>query len=235
MFVQLISSGLFRYQDRDVTSGELASQLQDSLKAQLPGTVAIEVNQIDSGPPVVSYPFAVQVLSEDRQRAIDAAGEIEVFLKSTQVTLSNGQIAKVTKTKRSFTQGVTRINGRQAIQVDAGFDNEQTSAVVEKLQKKVEQEFSNKLKNRNVNLAFDFGLESQNADSFSSLGLVFPLALVLMLVVLVAQFKSILQPLLVFMALPFSLLGVALGLYLTDNSISFLDGWIDRFVRHCRQ
>jgi multidrug efflux pump subunit AcrB len=45
--------------------------------------------------------------------------------------------------------------------------------------------------------------------------------LVLMLVVLVLQFRSILQPLLVFIALPFSLLGVAVGLYLTDNSISF--------------
>ncbi|MBP6880302.1 efflux RND transporter permease subunit [Candidatus Saccharibacteria bacterium] len=212
---------LVPYKDRDVTSSELAQKLQESLKNKLPNTVNIEANQIDSGPPVISYPFSVQVYSEDKQTAIDTAVEIEVFLKGTKVTLNNGQIAKVTKTKRSFTQGVTRIDGKQAIQVDASFDNEQTSAVVEKLQKKVEENFSNKQKNRNVNLAFDFGLESQNADSFSSLGLVFPLALVLMLVVLVVQFRSILQPLLVFMALPFSLLGVALGLYLTDNSISF--------------
>lgn len=212
---------LVRYQDRNVTSSELARKLQDGLDKQLPETVSIEVNQIDSGPPVVSYPFAVQIFSEDRQSAVDAAVELDTFLKGTKVTLNNGQVANVTKTKRSFTQGVTRINGKQTIQVDAGFDNDQTSAVVEKLQKKVEDEFANKQKDRNVALAFDFGLESQNADSFSSLGLAFPLALVLMLVVLVLQFRSILQPLLVFIALPFSLLGVAVGLYLTDNSISF--------------
>src|SRR5206468_3980614 len=35
------------------------------------------------------------------------------------------------------------------------------------------------------------------------------------------QFRSLLQPLLIFMALPFSIFGITLGLYLTDNAFSF--------------
>jgi multidrug efflux pump len=40
-------------------------------------------------------------------------------------------------------------------------------------------------------------------------------------ILLVIQFRSFLQPLLIFMALPFSFFGIALGLYLTKNSFSF--------------
>ncbi|MFZ1484149.1 MAG: efflux RND transporter permease subunit, partial [Candidatus Saccharimonadales bacterium] len=35
------------------------------------------------------------------------------------------------------------------------------------------------------------------------------------------QFRSLLQPILIFMAIPFSLFGITLGLYLTDNAFSF--------------
>jgi multidrug efflux pump subunit AcrB len=38
---------------------------------------------------------------------------------------------------------------------------------------------------------------------------------------LAVEFRSLLQPLLIFMAIPFSLFGVTLGLYLTHNAFSF--------------
>ena len=38
---------------------------------------------------------------------------------------------------------------------------------------------------------------------------------------LIFEFRSFLQPLLIFMAIPFSLFGVTLGLYLSDNPFSF--------------
>ena len=39
--------------------------------------------------------------------------------------------------------------------------------------------------------------------------------------VLAFQFRSFLQPLLIFLAIPFSLFGITLGLYLTNNPFSF--------------
>jgi multidrug efflux pump subunit AcrB len=45
--------------------------------------------------------------------------------------------------------------------------------------------------------------------------------LVVMYVLLAFQFRSLLQPLLIFMAIPFSIFGIMLGLDLTENAISF--------------
>jgi multidrug efflux pump subunit AcrB len=53
------------------------------------------------------------------------------------------------------------------------------------------------------------------------LAIAFPILLVVIFVLLAFQFRSLLQPLLIFMAIPFSLFGVTLGLYLTDNAFSF--------------
>ena len=70
-------------------------------------------------------------------------------------------------------------------------------------------------------LGFDFGQASDDAESFASLAWAFPLALLLMYTLLTVQFKSFLQPLLIFIAIPFTFFGVFGGLYLTDNALSF--------------
>jgi multidrug efflux pump subunit AcrB len=49
----------------------------------------------------------------------------------------------------------------------------------------------------------------------------FPILLLAMYLLMVWQFRSFLQPLLIFMAIPFSFFGVAFGLHLTDNPLSF--------------
>jgi multidrug efflux pump subunit AcrB len=70
-------------------------------------------------------------------------------------------------------------------------------------------------------LAFDFGQESDNQDDFAALGTSGLVALGLMLLLLIIQFRSLLQPILVFLAIPFSFFGLTSALALTDNGISF--------------
>ena len=70
-------------------------------------------------------------------------------------------------------------------------------------------------------VVFDFGQESENQESFATLALAFPLVLVAIYILLAFQFRSLAQPLMIFMAIPFSLFGITLGLYLTDNAFSF--------------
>ncbi len=71
-------------------------------------------------------------------------------------------------------------------------------------------------------MRFDFGAESDNQDDFAALGIAGLVALVLMLVVITVQFRSLAQSLLIFLAIPFSFLGVSTILSLTDNPLSFL-------------
>ncbi|MDG2040057.1 MAG: efflux RND transporter permease subunit, partial [Ilumatobacter sp.] len=69
---------------------------------------------------------------------------------------------------------------------------------------------------------FDFGLESVNQDDFAALGVAGLVALVLMLLLIAVQFRSLAQSLLIFMAVPFSFFGVFTALSVTDNPLSFL-------------
>jgi multidrug efflux pump subunit AcrB len=70
-------------------------------------------------------------------------------------------------------------------------------------------------------LNFDFGQEDENQESFMSLLVAFPILLFAMYLLLAAQFRSLLQPLLIFMAIPFSFFGITLALYWSDNAFSF--------------
>ena len=69
---------------------------------------------------------------------------------------------------------------------------------------------------------FDFGLESDNQDDFAALGVAGLVALLLMLLLITIQFRSLAQSLLIFLAIPFSFFGVFSALSITDNPLSFL-------------
>ncbi|GBF32128.1 RND multidrug efflux transporter [Desulfocucumis palustris] len=67
----------------------------------------------------------------------------------------------------------------------------------------------------------EFGGEAKDmAESFSSLGLALILSVVLVFMVMVAQFESLFQPFIIMFCLPPTFVGVILGLGITGNSIS---------------
>ncbi len=70
--------------------------------------------------------------------------------------------------------------------------------------------------------SYDVGGEYKEQQStFGSLGVILMLAQIAIFAVLVLQFKSILQPLIVFSAIPFAISGSFIALYLTGWSFSF--------------
>lgn len=62
--------------------------------------------------------------------------------------------------------------------------------------------------------------EEENA--FNDFGWAFAMALLLIFAVLVVQFKSFIQPFIIMLAIPLSMIGVFIGLFVTGNPISFL-------------
>jgi multidrug efflux pump subunit AcrB len=111
------------------------------------------------------------------------------------------------------------------IGVTSQFDGTDTTTLTTLAQDAVKKEFDAaklaKYGLKPADVTFDIGQEQENQDSFKTLALAFPILLVVIYLLLALQFRSLLQPLLIFMALPFSLFGVTLGLYLTDNAFSF--------------
>ncbi len=214
---------LVRYENREPTSQNLVSQLDRAFQGFQGARV--KVSQLDVGPPAEDLPFHVQIVSEDRTAATHLATDIVAFLRGRSVKRANGIAARITQVEIATPDQVTRLDSKQIVEVRAGFDADDTSALVTAGRDVVKQEFTpSRLKSYGLNknaLTFDFGTESENQESFKTMLIAFPILLVIMYLFMALQFRSYLQPLLIFSAIPYSFFGVAAGLYLTDNPLSF--------------
>ncbi len=210
------------YTGRAITSPELVKQLQTSFDQEFPEAKA-SVGQVDVGPPVAA--FNVQVQTEDREKGFKLARDIEVYLQKTTLTRVSGKTAHFKSVAVSSEDQFIRNKGVPTINVSANFDGDDTTTLVTLAQDSIKKEFNaEKLATYGLPkdaVAFDLGQESENQDSFKSLALAFPILLLFIYLLLVLEFRSLLQPLLIFLAIPFSLFGVTLGLFLTNNAFSF--------------
>ncbi len=213
---------IISYTKRAATAPQLVADLQKAFDSKFTGAKAI-VGQVDLGPP--SAAFTVQLKANNRPAALKAANDVAAFLRTKQLIRASGKTAHFTHVTPPNPQIFTGTNGQSNVDVTASFDGTDTTTLVNLAQTAVNQEFTGaKLSSYGLqagDLSFDIGQESQNQDSFKTLALAFPVLLLIMYLVLVLEFRSFLQPLLIFMAIPFSIFGVMFGLFITNNPISF--------------
>jgi multidrug efflux pump subunit AcrB len=216
-FVEIIS-----YNKRDVTSVQLVAELQKKFNSDFTDAI-VTVGQMDVGPPASQ--FAASIQTDDREAGFRLAHDVAEYLKTAELTRPSGQKAHFTNVTPPSPSQYVRSNGKSTILVAAGFDGTDTTTLVTLGQNALKKEFdATRLASYGLPdnaLTFDLGQESENQDSFKALVIAFPLLLLVIYLLLAIQFRSMLQPLLIFLAIPFSLFGVALGLYLTDNPFSF--------------
>jgi multidrug efflux pump subunit AcrB len=216
-----LTINLISYDERTVRSPELQKELQAKFKNF--EKASVKVGQIDAGPPPSA--FSVHIQSDNREASQKLAKDIRAFLMNKELTRPSGEKAKITEITVSDPGTYSRNDGSLYLDVSANFDADDTTTLVTLAQTAVEKEFdSKKLAAYNLDkdvLKFDFGQEDENQESFAALAMAFPVLLLAIYLLLAIQFRSLLQPLLIFMALPFSLFGITLGLYLTDNAFSF--------------
>lgn len=210
------------YTEREVTSPELVRQLQERFNADFPEARAA-VGQLDVGPPTSD--FTVLITADDREAAYRAANDIADFMRVTRLERLNGTAAQFVNVSVSSADEFLRVGNRPVVQVTGGFDGDDISTLVSLAETAVNERFDEATLGQYGLSAdavtFDIGQESENQESFNSLLLAFPAMLVVMYLLLAFQFRSLLQPLLIFLAIPFSLFGIMLGLDVTNNAISF--------------
>ncbi len=180
---------------------------------------------VSNGPPELLFPFTMQVFGEDIEVLTQAAETMRADLDGRTLELPNGDPFTVLETDLALDDVVAREDGRRLVEVRARFDDDSVTSTTAETQAWFEDNYGpDRLAALGLQpdaLGFDFGLESDNQESFSSLPLAFTVALVLMLVLLMIQFRSSVQWILVFLAIPFSFFGVFGGLLITDNVLSF--------------
>ncbi len=214
---------LTHYQDRDVTAPELKQRLEKAFTGFKDANIKVSLN--GAGGPAEDQPFKAQINTDDPAKAAMLSADIVKFLNNTTFERQNKTKFKAVNAQAADSGTVTRKNAKRIFEVKSGFDADDVTALVTVAQTAVEKEFTaEKLATYGLGkdaLQFDFGNESNNQDSFKSMITAFPILILTMLILLVIQFRSLLQPLLILLAIPFSFLGVAVGLYLTENTLSF--------------
>ncbi len=216
---------LVPFSDRDTTAPTYVERLEEQLQGL--DDMRITVAPLENGPPVADFPFAAQITIDDASVAAgeDFAFELRDALIGATLDKASGEETTITDAIVSTEGQVFRTDGARQVEVRAAFSNDDLTNNLNATEELVADLFpAADLESRGLAadaIAFDFGQESDNQDDFAALGQALIVALVLMLLLLVFQFRSIVQPLLVFLAIPFSFLGVFTALSLTGNPISF--------------
>ncbi len=187
--------------------------------------VRVVFNQVSAGPPKALFPFRVQLNGEDAEALNTAARSIARDLDGSIIERDTGTSFTVLETNVVLTDVVARRDGRRYVEVQARFDGDDITTTTAETRSLLEDRYGpEELTALGLGpdaLQFDFGVETQNQESFASMVPAFVIALVAMMILLIVQFRSSVQWLLVFLAIPFSLFGVFGGLLLTDNDLSF--------------
>ncbi len=105
---------------------------------------------------------------------------------------------------------ITRIDGLRSIGVSCNVDKKQTPAgkIIKDLEAKVFPELLKK--HSGIYLEFQ-GQQKDSAESFTSLLIGFPIALVGIYVIIATIFRSYIQPLIIMLTVPFGIIGAVLG------------------------
>ncbi len=205
------------------TVHELVERLEPIAEARTDARVVFSA--ISNGPPELLFPFTMQVFGEDLDSLIAAGDAMREDLDGRALELPNGDVFNVLETDLALEDVVARDDGARYIEVRARFDNDSVTSTTATTQEYFEDNWGgDRLAEFGLAddaLGFDFGLESDNQEAFAALPLAFGIALLAMLVLLIVQFRSSIQWLLVFLAIPFSFFGMFGGLLLTDNPLSF--------------
>lgn len=216
------------FDERDTTAPTFVDRIEERLD-DVPG-IRVSVRPLEQGPPVEEFPFAAQINVDES--TVDAgqslADDLRAQLIGAELDKASGEDATILDAIVSTDGQIYRVDGDRQIEVRAQFSNDDLTNNLDATESLVNDLYgADELAALGLSadaIEFDYGQESDNQDDFASLGQAMIVALLLMLILLIVQFRSIVQPLLIFLAVPFSFFGVFTALSLSDNPISFFVG-----------
>ena len=218
---------LVPFTDRETKAPEISATLEQAIEEEFSGPALITVTAVDNGPPSSAFPFGIRIYSEDVEVLRSATQKTADTFEGVVLENYNGDQIEVLSSKIDGVEDeILRDNGRRYAITRFSYDSENptlvsllTEAEFKEIysEEEVEEAFGVPMSN----IEFDAGQEGDFQDSFNTLLLAIPIALFLMYSLLAVQFRSFVQPFLILLAVPFTIFGVAVGLYLTDNAASF--------------
>lgn len=206
---------------RDITAPDIAKNIQDKMDSIVPVNGSIKVIPLSAGgPPPSDFPVEIRVYSDSKDTLAKATKDIADYLADA---VFDGY--SITATRINNLEFIAKADGKRYATVQASVSEGYDSATLTKITNSVIEKFNDDyLKENNLSkdaISADLGQEQEFSESFQSAGVAFIAAVLIMYAFLVALYGSFLLPILIFVAVPFTLPGVFLGLWGTDNPISF--------------
>ncbi len=185
-----------------LTAAEVTTQVQNSLL----GGIATQLRQADR-------------LIDVRVRLLDSVRRDPQQLAQVPIIGANGQVlplsALATLTSNAGEGEISRENQQRYVSLKANLEGRDLGSAV--------QEVRGKLAGLKLPAGYTLvlgGLYASQQETFGQLLAVLGLAIVLVYLVLVVQFRSFSQPLAIFTAIPLALFGVVVALWLTHTPIN---------------
>jgi HAE1 family hydrophobic/amphiphilic exporter-1 len=183
---------------------QIASTVHDALLGRVASIYQEKGEQID---------IRIRLEEEDR----NSIEEVENLLISSSVGLQIPlkEIAEVTV--GSGPKGIDRENQQRVVNVSGSISDRFLGKVIQDAQQKLGKLVLPE------DYRYEFvGQNREMQESFIQLGLALVLSVILVYMIIAAQFESLLMPLAVMFSVPFALIGVILGLLLADKSLSVM-------------
>jgi len=187
-----------------LNTAQIASTVHDALLGRVASIYQEKGEQID---------IRIRLEEEDR----NSIEEVENLLISSSVGLQIPlkEIAEVTV--GSGPKGIDRENQQRTVNVSGNISNRFLGKVIQDAQQQLDKLVLPE------DYRYEFvGENREMQESFLQLAQALVLSIILVYMIIAAQFESLLMPLAVMFSVPFSLIGVILALLLTDKSLNVL-------------
>jgi multidrug efflux pump subunit AcrB len=209
-FSASINISLVEMNDREVTATEIVDGLNQKFYKKY-DNAEIRALIESAGPPTSDFSIFGEINADNYESAQSLAIEITDKLKNIDVE----EEITVVEVVVDSSQIIQRKDGKRILNINAKVDDAENTKGLQEILDLMQKEYDSSV------VSFDLGQETQNLESFQSTIVAFAIALILMYGLLVLQYNSFIQPLLVFTAIPMGFIGVFPGLYYTDNALSF--------------
>ncbi len=197
--------------DRAAALGLTVAQIAQTIQINVDGAVASLFRDPELGK---EYNILVQLREEDRRDLLDLDRIFITSYSGKQIPLSN--VAQVVKAEGPVK--IDRKNQERMILVTSQAYGRPAGTVAAEVESRIKKT----LKIPENFLVDVTGAYEDQQESFRILGLALILAVVLIYMVLAAQFESLFDPFIVMFSVPLGLIGVMWGLFLTGHTLSIL-------------
>lgn len=163
------------------------------------------------------------MVNGNKKSDVIVKGDIETINDIKNINIKSNKVDDYIKLSELITINditalsvIPRNDGQYSLSVSADYNSEyDKKETLQELKKNIDQ-----LNITDCDISYD-GEDSFIRENFGQIGLLAMIALVFVFLILLIQFKSYIQPLIIFITIPLSAVGSIVGLYITKQTISF--------------